>query len=69
MPPTILLHGSADPLVNYNQSVAVKNKLTAAGVVNQYILYPGKGHGDDWGNTIYADAFNNIQAFLVANVQ
>ena len=69
VPPTILLHGSADPLVNYNQSVAVKNKLTAAGVVNQYILYPGKGHGDDCGNTIYADAFNNIQAFLVANVQ
>ncbi|MFM2326221.1 MAG: hypothetical protein RIR31_423, partial [Bacteroidota bacterium] len=27
------------------------------------------GHGDDWGNTIYADAFNNIQAFLMANVQ
>jgi acetyl esterase/lipase len=68
-PPTILLHGSADPLVSYTQSVAVKIKLSTVGVTNQYILYPGKGHGDDWGNTIYADAFNNIQAFLVANVQ
>jgi acetyl esterase/lipase len=68
-PPTILLHGSADPLVSYTQSVAVKIKLSTVGVTNQYILYPGKGHGDDWGNTIYADAFNNIQAFLMANVQ
>ena len=68
-PPTILLHGGADPLVSPSQSVAVKNKLTTAGVVNQYILYPGKGHGDDWGDAIYKDAFNNIQAFLTANVK
>ncbi len=66
-PPTLLLHGSADPLVNPSQSLAVKNKLSAAGVVNQYILYAGKGHGDDWGNAIYFDAFNNIQTFLAAN--
>jgi acetyl esterase/lipase len=69
VPPTILLHGSNDPLVSASQSLAVKNKLTTAGVVNQYVLYPGKGHGDDWGDAIYKDAFNNIQAFLTANVQ
>ncbi len=67
-PPTILLHGSTDPLVNPSQSVAVKNKLTAAGVINQYILYPGKGHGD-WDNATYGNAFNNVQVFLEANVQ
>ncbi|MGC4103268.1 alpha/beta hydrolase fold domain-containing protein [Ferruginibacter sp.] len=66
--PTILLHGSNDPLVSPTQSVAVKNKLTAVGTVNQYVLYPGKGHGDDWGDAIYKDAFNNIQAFITANV-
>jgi acetyl esterase/lipase len=68
-PPTILLHGSNDPLVSASQSVAVKTKLTNVGAVNQYVLYPGKGHGDDWGDAIYKDAFNNIQAFLTTNVQ
>jgi acetyl esterase/lipase len=68
-PPTILLHGGNDPLVKPSQSVAIQTKLTTAGVVNQYILYPGKGHGDDWGDAIYKDAFNNIQAFVTANVQ
>ncbi|MEI7734571.1 MAG: alpha/beta hydrolase [Ferruginibacter sp.] len=68
-PPTILLHGSNDPLVSASQSLAVKNKLATAGVINQYVLYPGKGHGDDWGDVLYKDAFNNIQAFLTANVQ
>lgn len=68
-PPTILLHGSNDPLVNPSQSVAVQTKLLAAGVATQYVLYPGKGHGDDWGDAIYKDAFNKIQAFVTANVQ
>jgi acetyl esterase/lipase len=67
-PPTILLHGDADPLVSPSQSDGVKNKLSAAGITNRYILYPGKGHGDDWGAAIYKDAFNNIQIFLTANV-
>lgn len=66
-PPTILLHGGLDPLVNASQSVAVKNKLQAAGVTNQYVFYPAGGHGD-WNAATYADAFNNIQTFLVANV-
>jgi acetyl esterase/lipase len=67
--PTILFHGGADPLVNASQSELIKNKLTAAGIANQYTLYPGKGHGDDWGNALYADAFNKIQVFLAAHVQ
>lgn len=67
--PTILFHGGADPLVNPSQSELIKNKLTAAGINNQYTLYPGKGHGDDWGSALYADAFNKIQIFLAANVQ
>jgi acetyl esterase/lipase len=66
--PTILFHGGTDPLVNASQSVAVKNKLAAAGVTNQYVFYPAGGHGD-WDAATYANAFNNIQAFLTANVQ
>lgn len=67
-PPTIILQGGVDPLVNANtQSLALKNKLTASGVTNQYVLYPTGGHGD-WDAATYTDAFNKIQAFLAANV-
>ncbi|MEO6328841.1 MAG: alpha/beta hydrolase [Ginsengibacter sp.] len=65
--PTILLHGGLDPLVNASQSVKVKDKLTAAGIANQYVYYPSAGHGD-WDNATYFDAFNKIVAFLKANV-
>jgi len=61
--PTILLHGGIDPLVSPQQSVAVQNKLNAAGIINQYILYPNAGHGD-WDNATYSDAYSKIQAFL-----
>jgi len=66
--PTILLHGGLDPLVNPQQSVAVKTKLTIAGFASQYVFYPAAGHGD-WNSTTYADAFNNVQAFLALHVQ
>ncbi len=67
--PTIILQGGIDPLVNATtQSLALKNKLTTAGVVNQYVLYPTGGHGD-WDAATYTNAFNNIQVFLAANVQ
>lgn len=66
--PTIILQGGADPLVNANtQSLALKNKLVTAGVVNQYVFYPTGGHGD-WDVATYTDAYNKIQAFLTANV-
>ena len=65
-PPTILLHGGADPLVRYQQSVTMKNLLVNAGVINQYVFYPTEGHG--WTGANLVDSFNKIQAFLTANV-
>jgi acetyl esterase/lipase len=66
--PTIILQGATDPLVNaITQSQALRDKLSTAAVVNQYVLYPG-GHGD-WDAATYTDAFNKIQIFLAANVQ
>ena len=66
--PTIIIQGGADPLVNATtQSLALKNKLTTASVVNEYVLYPTGGHGD-WNAATYTDAYNKIQAFLTANV-
>lgn len=67
--PTIILQGELDPLVNATrQSLALKNKLTTAGAINQYILYPGLHHGDDWNAATFTDAFNKIQAFIITNV-
>jgi len=65
-PPTIILHGGADPLVSPNQSIALRNKLQIAGVTYQYIFYPTEGHG--WTGSNLTDSFNQVQAFLNANV-
>jgi acetyl esterase/lipase len=63
--PTIILQGSADPLVNaVRQSGALRDKLIAQSVPVQYVEYAGKGHGDDWYSDTYFDAFNKIQAFI-----
>lgn len=65
--PTIILQGATDPLVNASrQSMALRDKLTLAGVINQYVGYPG-GHGD-WDAATYTDAYNKIGIFLAANV-
>ncbi len=67
--PTIILQGGLDPLVNpITQSLALKNKLTAALVINQYVYYPLGGHAD-WDAATNTDAFNKVQVFLTANVQ
>lgn len=64
--PTIILHGGADIVVSYNQSVMLKNKLTTFGVVNQYVFYPTENHG--WVGANLVDSFDKITAFLNANV-
>ncbi|NOT50448.1 MAG: alpha/beta hydrolase [Chitinophagaceae bacterium] len=65
-PPTIILHGGVDIVVSFNQSVALKNKLTTFGVVNQYVFYPTENHG--WVGANLTDSFDKITAFLNANV-
>ena len=44
-PPTLLIHGDADPLVPLQQSEAFATKLKAAGVPAELIVKPGAGHG------------------------
>ncbi len=66
--PTIILQGTADPLVNATrQSQALQIKLLTSGVTNQYVSYAGAGHGD-WDNATYFDAFNKVQNFILTNV-
>lgn len=66
-PPTIILHGGADIVVRPSQSEAVSDRLTTAGVENEYVFYANGGHGD-WSAATFADAFNKIQLFLETNV-
>ena len=66
--PTIILQGGADVTVYPTQSSTLRDKLTMATVVNQYVLYPLLGHGP-WDAATNTDAMNKIQPFLAANVQ
>lgn len=65
-PPTIILHGGFDPLVSPNQSIALRNLLTNAGVINHYVFYPNELHG--WTGANLSDSFEKIAAFLNSNV-
>jgi acetyl esterase/lipase len=67
VPPTISIHGDADPLVPYSHSVRLQEALQKAGVVHEMVTIPGGGHGtfqpEQW-QTVYAA----IEKFLAANV-
>src|SRR2546423_370503 len=65
--PTILFHGSLDPLVPVSQSILLKNKLDANGVSNKLVIYPNEGHG--WIGVSLDDSFKQIGDFLSANVK
>jgi len=65
-PPTIILQGGIDPLVAPSQAVALKTKLQAMGVINQYVFYPTETHG--WTGASLSDSFDKIALFLAANV-
>ncbi|MEO6229164.1 MAG: alpha/beta hydrolase [Ferruginibacter sp.] len=67
-PPTLLLYGDVDPLVTPQQAMFVKDKLQAAGVANQNVLYVGSAHVDTWSNAVFNDAFQKIDIFLNAHV-
>lgn len=65
-PPTIILQGGLDPLVAVSQSTSLDARLQAKGVVHQYLFYPLEAHG--WEGPNLTHSFDNIQAFLAANV-
>ena len=48
-PPTLLIHGDADDLVPYSQSVGYEAALKAAGVPTKLITVPGGKHAADFG--------------------
>ena len=44
-PPTLLIHGTRDTDVPYEQSVEMDKELTRVGVEHRMILVPNAGHG------------------------
>ncbi|UFH56954.1 alpha/beta hydrolase [Spirosoma sp. KNUC1025] len=43
-PPTLIIHGTADDIVPYQQAQQLDAKLKQYGVTHVYKLYPGQGH-------------------------
>ncbi|HXL56226.1 MAG TPA: prolyl oligopeptidase family serine peptidase, partial [Chitinophagaceae bacterium] len=66
-PPTEIFHGTEDPLVPISQSDSLNNRLTAAGILHEYFVYEGEGHG--WTGDKLNDTFNKIISFIKANVK
>ena len=62
VPPTIIFHGTADQVVPINESERLQVKLQTAGVIHQYITYPGEQHG--WTGTNLTDTYNKAIAFI-----
>jgi len=67
-PPTLILHGGKDEIVDVSQSKTLAQKLTAAGVKNQLEIYPSERHGRWYGKSLIS-SFDHIGNFLKQNVQ
>jgi len=65
--PTLLLQGGQDPLVPVSQAQLLKAKLDANHVPTSYVFYANEAHG--WIGSSLEDSFNQIKAFLDANVK
>jgi acetyl esterase/lipase len=65
--PTQIFHGTADTLVRYQQSIALRNKLQTFSRPVQYIEYAGAGHG--WVGATLTDTFDKLAAFLQQYLQ
>lgn len=61
-PPTIIFHGTADPIVPIRESDSLNVKLKNARVPVSYVTYKGKGHG--WRGTEILDTYSKAIAFI-----
>lgn len=62
-PPTISIHGDADPVVPYSQSVRLQEALREAHVAGQMVTIPGGNHGG-FTRAENGMAFAAVEAFL-----
>ncbi|MEZ0172370.1 dienelactone hydrolase family protein [Microvirga sp. TS319] len=62
LPPTLVLHGSADPIVPVANAYAVEALLRQQNVPHEVKVYPGQGHG--FRGAAEKDAMHRALAFL-----
>jgi len=62
LPPTLVLHGSADPIVPVTNAYAVEALLRQQNVPHEVKVYPGQGHG--FRGAAEQDATQRALAFL-----
>lgn len=62
LPPTLILHGGADPVVPVANAYAIENLLKAQGTPHEIKVYPGEGHS--FQGAAQADATARVLAFL-----
>jgi acetyl esterase/lipase len=67
VPPTISIHGDADPTVPYAHSVRLQDALQKAGVAHELVTIPGGGHGG-FPPAEWQRAYTAIHAFLTRHV-
>jgi acetyl esterase/lipase len=66
-PPFLIMHGTADSLVPYHQSVELDSALRRAGSTSTFITLPGAGHG---GGLFDADSTRaRVKAFFDATLR
>jgi acetyl esterase/lipase len=65
VPPILSIHGDADTVVPYDQSVRLHKALTAAGVPNELVTIKGGWHGQ-FKEAELEGAYEKIHAFLRA---
>jgi dipeptidyl aminopeptidase/acylaminoacyl peptidase len=64
-PPTILVHGTEDTDVPYDQSVEMARELKRAGVAHEFVSVPGAGHGLSPGDKVLVkDAYDRVFSFV-----
>jgi acetyl esterase/lipase len=66
-PPVLTIHGSADDVIPYSQSVRLHKALSDAGVANRLLTLEGAHHGDFTAGQI-ARAYDAVRSFLRAHV-
>jgi acetyl esterase/lipase len=63
VPPTISVHGDADPLVPYAHSTRLQDSLQKAGVAHELVTVAGGGHGN-FSTAEWQRAFTAVEKFL-----
>ena len=63
MPRVLLMHGDADELVDYEQSVRYCEALKEAGNQAELITVPGQGHGFFKGQEFYDQIVDFLETF------